>query len=63
MKSKVILFVLKIKLEIWLIFLKCKKGIYMYLFEKLYIKNRIIKVYDRIINWFNMKLKGKILLI
>lgn len=45
----------KIKLEIRPTLSKCKKGIYMYLFEKLYIKNRIKKY----MIGFNMKSKGK----
>lgn len=40
-QSKATPFAPKIKLEIRPTLSKCKKGIYMYLFEKLYIKNRI----------------------
>lgn len=58
-QSKATPFAPKIKSEIRPTLSKCKKGIYMYLFEKLYIKNRIIKVYDRTINRLNMKSKGK----
>lgn len=40
-QSKATPFAPKIKSEIRQTLSKCKKGIYMYLFEKLYIKNRI----------------------
>lgn len=40
-KSKATPFAPKINSEIRPTLSKCKKGIYMYLFEKLYIKNRI----------------------